>query len=351
MFHKHLKNIYRTSQYNFDRTHFLRMDANERVKPFEKKIISNLRKIIDDNILQSYLTTPQKLINLISRKEKLNNKYINLVPGSESAIKYIFEIFSEKNNKVVSIYPTYGMIDVYSKIYQLKLEKFYENKIENFFLNSTYNKKVAFLYIANPNQPSGRIIKKDLINKIIKKARSKNKYIIIDEAYIDFSNQKSCSQMVREYKNLIILKTFSKSTGIAGLRIGYMICNPNISKIINVIRPVFDISYFSVKVAEYFLLNPKILKNYLKEIQICKKFVVQECLRRKLDFLDTQANFFYIFLKKNKIKKIYKFLKNKKILVKSKYSKGFKVMDNSIRVTYGSKQQMSYFFKQLDKVY
>ena len=151
------------------------------------------------------------------------------------------------------------------------------NKFFLTFSKKATNKKVAFLYNANPNQPSGRIIKKDLINKIIKKARSKNKYIIIDEAYIDFSNQKSCSQMVREYKNLIILKTFSKSTGIAGLRIGYMICNPNISKIINVIRPVFDISYFSVKVAEYFLLNPKILKNYLKEIQICKKFVVQEC--------------------------------------------------------------------------
>ena len=350
MLNKHLKNINRTSQYNVDRTHFLRMDANERIKPFGKKIISNLREIIDDNILQSYPTTSQKLINLISRKEKLNNKYINLVPGSDSAIKYIFETLSGKNNKVVSIYPTYGMIDVYSKIYQLKLEKFYENKIENFFLNSTYN-KVAFLYIANPNQPSGKIIKKDLINKIIKKARSKNKYIIIDEAYIDFSNQKSCSQMVKEYKNLIILKTFSKSTGIAGLRIGYMICNPNISKIINVIRPIFDISYFSLKVAEYFLLNRKILKNYLKEIKVCKKFVEQECLKRNLEFLNTQANFFHIFLKKNKVKKISKFLRNKKILVKSKYSKGFKVLDNSIRVTYGSKQQMSYFFIQLDKVY
>ena len=350
MFHKHLKNIKRTSQYNFDRTHFLRMDANERVKPFEKKIISNLKGIINNNILQSYPTTPQNLINLISKKEKLEKKYINLVPGSDSAIKYIFEIFSRKNNKIVSIYPTYGMIDVYSKIYQFKLVKFYENKIKNFLLNSTY-RKLAFLYIANPNQPSGRIIKEDLINKIVKKAHAKNKYIIIDEAYIDFSKQKSCAQLIKKYKNLIILKTFSKSIGIAGLRIGYMICDPNVAKIVNSTRPIFDISYFSLKVAEYFLLNPKLLKNYLKEITACKKFVAQKCLKRKLKFLNTEANFFHIFFEKSKIKKISKFLKNKKILVKSKYSKGFRVMDNSIRVTYGSKQQMSYFFNQLDKVY
>ena len=60
---------------------------------------------------------------------------------------------------------------------------------------------------------------------MIKKANKKNVFVIIDEAYIDFSNQKSCSDLVKKFKNLIILKTFSKSMGIAGLRIGYTICN------------------------------------------------------------------------------------------------------------------------------
>ncbi len=350
MYQKHLTNIIRTSQYNFNRTPFLRMDANERLIPFNKKILIDLKKIITNDILQSYPTNPEKVINLISRKENLKKKFINLVPGSDGAIKYIFEIFSSKKNKIISIYPTYGMIDVYSKIYKYKLSKIYENEVEKFYLKSTYN-GTSFAYIANPNQPSGKIIKKDKIIKIIKTAYNKKKYVIVDEAYIDFSKQKSLSNLTKKYNNLIILKTFSKSTGLAGLRIGYVICHPNISKLINAVRPIFDISSFSIKVAEYFLLNKKITEMYLKKINVSKKMISKECIKRNIKFLNTEANFFHIFLNKNKTSKVFNFLKKRKILVKSKYSKGFKVLENSIRMTYGSKKQMNYFFRQLDKIY
>ena len=94
MFQNHLSNIYRTSQYNFNRKFFLRLDANERVVPFRKKTIEDIKKIIDSNILQSYPSNPKKIEFIISKKENLPSKYINLVPGADSAIKYLFEIFS-----------------------------------------------------------------------------------------------------------------------------------------------------------------------------------------------------------------------------------------------------------------
>ena len=122
MFQKHLKKIDRTSDYNFDRTKYLRLDRNERTISFNQKIIKNLRKKIVSSLVQSYPMGIENLENLISKREKLNNKYINIVPGSDSALKYIFEIFSEKiNRSITSIYPTYGMIGVYSKIYKFKL--------------------------------------------------------------------------------------------------------------------------------------------------------------------------------------------------------------------------------------
>ena len=195
------------------------------------------------------------------------------------------------------------------------------------------------------------MIDKYVIEKIIKKSNSKNIPIIIDEAYIDFTNQKSCSNLVKKYKNLIVLKTLSKSIGIAGLRIGYVICSKKFSTAINSVRSIFDVTHFSIKVAEYFLSNKRIIENYLKEIKNTKKFVKAECEKRKLKYLNTQANFFYIFLKSSSANRIYKFLRHKKILVKSKYTKGFKVLNNSLRMTYGSKKQISYFFKQFDKIY
>ena len=351
MYKRHLVKIFRTSQYNYDRSFFLRLDANERVIPFKKKTLIDIKKIINNNILQSYPSNPKKLIDLIAKKEKLNGKYINLVPGSDSAIKYLFEIFTGTKKKVVSLYPTYGMVEVYSKIYQFNLKKINEHQIKKNILSSEIYKNTAFFYIANPNQPSGNLIDKKLIYKVIQKANKKNIFVIIDEAYIDFANQKSCSDLVKKFKNLIILKTFSKSMGIAGLRIGYTICNPNISKPLNAVRSIFDITHFSIKIAEYFLQNKKLLKEYLFNIKKSKKFVENECLKRNLQFINTEANFFHIFLNVKKIKKISNFLRDNKILVKSKYSRGFNVLKNSLRMTYGTKKQMSYFFKQFDKVY
>ena len=87
--------------------------------------------------------------------------------------------------------------------------------------------------------------------KILKIANKFKKIIIIDEAYLDFSDQKSLAPFVRKFKNLIVLKTLSKNVGIAGLRFSYMLSNPNLSKIINAFRPPYDISHFSIKAAEY----------------------------------------------------------------------------------------------------
>ena len=347
----HLKNILRTSQYSYDRNSFLRLDANERVIPFKKKIILDLKKIISNITLQSYPTTSQTLIDLISNKEKINSKYITVVPGSDSAIKCIFEIFNSGNKKIISIYPTYGMLDVYSKIYKFKITKINEEKFEEKIFNKKILENVSFIYLANPNQPSGNIIKFKLLEKIINKAKKNKKYIIVDEAYIDFSNQQSCSKLINKFSNLIILKSFSKSFGLAGLRIGYVISNKDIAKSILAVRPIFDISHFSLKVAEYFLKNKIILREHVADIKTSRKVVKKECLKRKLNYKDTHANFFHIFLKKKQISKISRFLKKKKILVKSKYSKGFKVLDNSIRITYGSKSQMMYFFRTFDKIY
>ena len=214
----------------------------------------------------------------------------------------------------MSLYPTYGMIDVYSRIYSLKIKKIPEKDIL-FFLKKNIKKNFAFLYLANPNQPSGNIIRYQELNKIIQLAKKHNKFIVIDEAYIDFSGQRSFSSAVKKFSNLIVLKTLSKNIGLAGLRFSYMVANPKISQIINCIRPPHDLSHYSIKVAEHFLKDKKILKNYIKQIKNSKKFVKTKCKDLKIDFKFTYANFFYIYLIKKNIPKIVQILKKKKYLL------------------------------------
>ena len=349
MFNTHLSKISRFSNYTIDRSLYFRLDANERTIPFNKRDISELKKYITSDLLQSYPSQKESLIKLISKKEKVNKKYINLIPGADPGIKYIFDIFSAQKGNVLSIYPTYGMIEIYCKTHKYKLLKIKESNFNDFLSKNKINSKTLFVYLANPNSPSGKLLDKNIIMKILKKAKKNNILVIIDEAYIDFALEKSFSNLVKNYSNLIVLKTFSKCIGIAGLRLGYTIANPKINSAINAIRPPHDISIFSIKVAEYFLSKKKIWTDYLKMINLSKTFVNNECKKRNFKFLNTEANFFHIFFDKKKILKLVKYLKNSNFLVASKYLGSYKSYKNSLRITYGSVQQIKVFFKMVDK--
>ena len=342
-----LINIKRSIQENIDRSSYLRLDANERVIPFEKKLLKKVKERVNSFSVQSYPKNNTKILNTISNHENIDKKFISCFPGTDSSLKCIFEVLSRNKKEIMSLYPTYGMIDVYSRIYSLKIKKIPEKDIL-FFLKKNIKKNFAFLYLANPNQPSGNIIRYQELNKIIQLAKKHNKFIVIDEAYIDFSGQRSFSSAVKKFSNLIVLKNLSKNIGLAGLRFSYMVANPKISQIINCIRPPHDLSHYSIKVAEHFLKDKKILKNYIKQIKNSKKFVKTKCKDLKIDFKDTNANFFYIYLRKKNIPKIVQILKKKKILVK--YLKNYKDFKNTLRITYGSKFQMLFFIKTLHKI-
>lgn len=346
---QHLKNLNRISQTNYDRTKFLRLDKNERNSPFSKKIIKDIKNLVSSETLQTYQSNTKKLVNYISKNEKISKDYINILPGSDAGIKYIFEVFSmKKKPSAATIFPTYGMIEIYAKIYNFNLIKIKEKE---FIEKKIFNKNLSFIYIANPNQPTGNYINKKIIFNIIKKAKKKGIIVIIDEAYIDFCKFKSMSTFIKRFNNLVILKTFSKSYGLAGLRIGYLIANKNFNKILNCVRSTFDISHFSIKVAEYLLRNRRIKKLYIKKVKLSKNYLVNQCKKRNLKFKDTEANFFYIKIPNNKIRKIYKFMFKNKILIRTNFFENFKDLNNCIRITVGDVYLMKKFFKFFDKVY
>ena len=173
MFNTHLSKISRISNYTIDRSLYSRLDANERTIPFKKKDISELKKYITSDLLQSYPSHKEGLIKLISKKEKVNKKYINLIPGADPGIKYIFDIFSAQKGNVLSIYPTYGMIEIYCKTHKYKLLKIKESNFGDFLLKNKINSKTLFIYLANPNSPSGKLLDKKIIIDILKKAKKK----------------------------------------------------------------------------------------------------------------------------------------------------------------------------------
>ena len=351
MISNHLYKIKRTSNYDFlNRENFFRLDRNERNFQFSKNILKKLQKTITNYSLQAYPADKKKLITRLALSEKLNSKYIEIVPGADSALKYIFELFSFNKSSLSSIYPTYGMIDVYAKIYKSKLNKVISNNKKNCDPKSYFKPKTKWIYIANPNQPDGKIIQKEDIIKILNRAYKKKILVVLDEAYIQFSRQNSLTSLVKRFSNLVILKTFSKFPGLAGLRIGYIVANPKFIKVFNAVRPIFDISALSIAIAEYFVKNRRAQNLYIQKIKRSKNYMINQCKKRNLQFINTETNFFYIKIPSAKLKKIHNTLIKNKILVRSNLLGNFSVIRNTIRITLCEIKILNKIFKIIDRM-
>jgi histidinol-phosphate aminotransferase len=333
-----IKKIQRSKPDFIDRSKYLRLDKNERVIPFEKKFIKFLKKKINTFNLSAYPAI-QKIKKLIAKKIKVNEDMIFISAGSDISLKTCFELFTKKNDKVIILEPTFGMVNVYSDLYGLKVIKIGYDKnliLDYKKLFKNISNQISLIILANPNSPTGTIIPKKTMLKIFNQTKKKNIPIVIDEAYEGFYPN-SYIKYVKKYKNLIITRTFSKSFGLAGLRAGYAVSNYNYASLLNKYRPMYEINSLSCLAIEFCLKNYSIVKQHIKQVKLAKKFLIKELRNLNIEFIDTYANFFHIKLgNKNKI--LEKKFKNKGILFRK--GPGVKGLESFARFSLGSKKQM-----------
>ena len=340
-----LNNFKRFSPKNFDRSKFLRLDKNERVIDLNKSFLINLKKKLNTFEITAYPNI-QKITNLIAKKFGVSNQNICLTAGSDFGLRMCFEFFCKEKDKIICLEPTFGMVDVYSNLFKLKNIKIGYDKEFNLDFKKLYknlNKKISLVVIANPNSPTGTIIDDDVLKKIIIKTNQLGVPLIIDEAYYGFYKQ-TYLKYIKNYENVIILRTFSKAYGLAGLRAGFIACNKIIANNLFKFKPMYEINSISCIAIEFLLKNTRLVQDHVKQVQNSKKFLIKELKKINYKFLNTHANFFHIDLKGNK-KKFEKILKQNKILVRK--GPGVKGYENFLRFSLGSVQQMSKIIKLL----
>ena len=180
----------------------------------------------------------------------------------------------------------------------------------------------------------------------MKKIKGKKIFLILDETYVDFSKNESLKNLVKKNNNLIIIKSFSKSLGLAGLRLGYMLASPSVLNLIEKIKPLADISSLSVEIASVLLRDKQFQRNYLDEIKKSKELVKKKCRSINLKLIETETNFFHLIFRKN-LNEIYQKLKKNKILVRKNKIRLKNSFQNTLRITYSDRRNMNYFFKKL----
>lgn len=280
-------------------------------------------------------STQKKLKNKLSKFKNVSPNQIAVGNGSDELIDLIIKIFCEpKKDSILMMNPSFAMYGFYATINEnivLKLdldENFQIKKDE--FLKITQENQPKIFFLCSPNNPTG-----NSIEGIEFYIQNFDGIVVVDEAYIEFSEQKSCLELLDKYPNLIILQTFSKAWGMAGARVGMAYASEEIIRLINTVKAPYNVNSLSQdlvleNIDNQFQFNES-LENIFKEREWLKKeFQNINCIT---NVFPTDANFFLIEF--GDIEKVYQNLLDKEILT----SKRTPQIPNCIRINIGNREE------------
>ena len=276
-------------------------------------------------------------------KEKIAElKYVKpsqimLGVGSDEPIDLIFRVFCEpKIDNVVAINPTYGMYGVCADINnveyrQVNLEADFSLNAEKVLAAVDKNSKVIFL--CSPNNPTGNLLNATEVEKILK---GFDGIVVIDEAYIDFSDKASWISKLNKYPQMVILQTFSKAWGLAAARCGMAFASEEIISFFNKVKYPYNINIITQKLILEKLEQVEIKNNWVKEILSQRALMIEELEQLSIveHIYPSDANF--ILVKVDDANLRYKQLVEKGIIVRNRNS--VTLCENCLRITIGTAQ-------------
>ena len=338
---KFLKNLTRTPITPEDRIGKVhRLDRNERTTAFPKE---HLQKILASVTMDEMVAYPEvePFYHKLACWLKVDREELLVASGSDTCIKMVFEVYVQEGDEVVVISPTYGMYLVYCRMFGATArEVFYDPDLSLPLerVLGAITPKTKLVAIANPNHTGTVIAEADLL-KVIQAAQKVNALVLIDEAYHHFYPGTMVA-FIRQFDNLIIIRTFSKSFGIAPLRVGYTVSNKEIIKQLYKVKQTHDITFFSAKTGSYLLDHLEVMTDYATQVNRAKDVLYQRLPAMGFEVLRSEANF--VFFKcpaKVDAKKLLGDLEKKKIILKGPFNQI--PFTGHLRVTVGSPGQMN----------
>ncbi|MFI5163694.1 MAG: histidinol-phosphate transaminase [Bacteroidia bacterium] len=279
-----------------------------------------------------------KLKEKISKIKGIPAQNIFLGNGSDEAIDILYRAFCDpgKDNVILNL-PTYGMFEVSANINDVAVRKV--NLTENFQLNvekisEAIDGKTKLIFICSPNNPTGNSMDRESIETIL---NNFDGIVVVDEAYINFSKQKSFISELGEYKNLVVMQTLSKAWGMAGLRIGMAFASKEIISVFNKIKPPYNINEASQQFALKALDNIEQVNNWIREIVTEREELVKSLSGFSFvsKLFSTDANF--ILAKTTSPKNIYDYLVKNGIIVRDRSN--VILCEGCLRITVGTKEE------------
>lgn len=280
----------------------------------------------------------EQVKRLISPLKEVPEQNIFLGNGSDEAIDLPFRIFCRPGvDNVVAIDPTYGMYEVCADINDIEYRKVslddkYDMDPDALLAACDDNTKIIF--ICSPNNPTGNAFSRDKIEKVV---NGFSGIVIVDEAYSDFSQQRPMRLDLAKYPNLIVLATFSKAWGAAGIRLGMAFASTDIIALFNKVKYPYNVNVLTQKRAIDVLSDQVIMQRHIsmvleERVSLIKAFKQLDICQ---EIYPTDANFF--LTKVTDADAIYKYLVSKGVVVRNRNR--VHLCGNCLRVTIGTVEE------------
>lgn len=308
------------------------------------------RKAISNNLSLSnryHWKITSQLVSAIAEKNNVKDENILVGAGATEILDLIaIHAASLKGNYVIAD-PTFdywtsilGKLDTTKKV-KIPLTK--EMKTDLDAMQYAITPETSFVYICNPNNPTGTICEREALIQFIKKVPVKT-LIVADEAYLDFTKEQSLNNLINDYPNLIIVKTFSKIYGLAGARVGFAIAAADKIKFIGNLQSATNnnVSVLSRVAAIESLKDEAFFSKCYASNEAARKFTMDEFKKLNLTYIPSGTNFIYFSLSNYK-KDYFKQLKDNHIFGSKIYNEEGKWT----RISIGTMEEMQKFIKAI----
>jgi histidinol-phosphate aminotransferase len=254
--------------------------------------------------------------------------------GSDEAIDLLFRaVCRPGKDNIITLPPTYGMYEVSANINDVEIREVpltEDYQIDTLAVLQAIDEKTKMIFFCSPNNPTGNCLNTDAIVRVLHTFKG---LVVVDEAYIDFAPGKSLAGSTKIFNNLVVLQTFSKAWGLAALRLGIAIADPEIIKVLNRIKPPYNINALTQEMALKALDNVADRDKLVADILQERAFLEKELgtISSVVNVYPSDANF--LLVKFNGGRKAYEYLIDKKIITRDRSK--VQLCTDSVRITVG----------------
>ena len=283
----------------------------------------------------------------LSQIKGIETQHIFLGNGSDEVIDILYRAFCEPGkDNVIICPPTYGMYEVSANINDVQIKKVQltkEFQLDLPGIEDAIDANTKIIWLCSPNNPTANSLNREDIEMILNNFPG---IVAIDEAYINFSRQKSFVQELVDYPNLVVMQTLSKAWGLAALRIGMAFSSESIIAIMNKIKPPYNISQAAQELALTALDEVSQVNDMIVLIVEERNKLAGDLLQRKVvqQVFSSDANF--LLVKVTEAKEIYDYLLTKGIVVRDRSK--VELCEGCLRITVGTQAENQALLAALD---